>query len=117
MTDRPDILNEPGKWAIVPVEPTPELVGAWYRHKNGFHWYNEPAPEDTSDYGAYRAMLAASPSPTTLADIVGYVGELEGRLAEAERVIGRLIEVYGTMEDGDGEPCPDIAAARAWRDK
>jgi hypothetical protein len=48
----------------VPVEPTPEMLGAWYRYKNGHHWPDEPPPRDTSDYGAYRAMLAAAPAPS-----------------------------------------------------
>jgi hypothetical protein len=48
-------------YVLVPVEPTPEMVGAWYRYKNGHHFPDEPAPEDTSDYGAYRAMLSARP--------------------------------------------------------
>ena len=42
-------------------EPTPEIIGAWWRVKNGHHFHDEPAPTDTSDYAAYRAMLAASP--------------------------------------------------------
>jgi hypothetical protein len=49
-------------WKLVPIEPTPEMLGAWYRYKNGHHWPDEPPPRDTSDYGAYRAMLAASPN-------------------------------------------------------
>lgn len=44
---------------IVPIEATPVIVGAWYRHKNGFHFHDDPAPTDTSDYGAYRAMIEA----------------------------------------------------------
>lgn len=45
---------------IVPVEPTPEMISAWYRHKDGFHFVGEELPRDTSDYGAYRAMIQAS---------------------------------------------------------
>ncbi|MBY3432829.1 hypothetical protein HFN89_01395 [Rhizobium laguerreae] len=51
----------PQGWQLVPKEPYPEVVGAWWRYKNGFHYHDEPEPEDTSDYGAYRAMLAAMP--------------------------------------------------------
>jgi hypothetical protein len=50
-------------WKLVPVEPLPEMVAAWNRYKNGHHWPDEPPPKDTSDYGAYRAMISASPSP------------------------------------------------------
>lgn len=51
----------PEGWKLVPLEPKPEMLGAWYRYKNGHHWPDEPVPPDTSDYGAYRAMLAAAP--------------------------------------------------------
>lgn len=51
----------PEGWKLVPLEPKPEMLGAWYRYKNGHHWPDEPEPPDTSDYGAYRAMLAAAP--------------------------------------------------------
>lgn len=53
----------PDGWRLVPVEPLPEMLGAWYRYKSGHHFHDEPPPRDTSDYGAYRAMLAAAPSP------------------------------------------------------
>lgn len=45
---------------LVPKEPTPEMLGAWYRYKNGHYFHGEEPPRDTSDVGAYRAMLAAS---------------------------------------------------------
>ena len=50
-------------YAIVPKDPQPEMIGAWYRHKNGFHYHGRPEPTDTSDYGAYRAMIKAAPDP------------------------------------------------------
>lgn len=49
-------------WVLVPKEPTPKMLGAWYSYKNGYHCADEPTPRDTSDVGAYRAMLAAAPS-------------------------------------------------------
>lgn len=51
-------------WRLVPVEPTPEMLGAWYRYKNGHRWPGEEPARDTSDYGAYRAMLSAAPKVT-----------------------------------------------------
>lgn len=51
----------PEGWKLVPLEPKLEMLGAWYRYKNGHHWPDEPEPPDTSDYGAYRAMLAVAP--------------------------------------------------------
>lgn len=63
-------VGVPEGWKLVPVEPTPEMIGAWYRYKNGHHWPDDPAPEDTSDYGAYRAMLAASPTPPADAALI-----------------------------------------------
>jgi hypothetical protein len=47
---------------LVPRHPTPEMLGAWYRYKSGHHFLDETAPADTSDVGAYAAMLAAAPS-------------------------------------------------------
>lgn len=55
--------GESGEWVMVPREPMPEMISAWYRVKNGHHFHDEPAPTDTSDYAAYRAMIAASPPP------------------------------------------------------
>lgn len=51
----------PEDWQLVPKQPYPEVVGAWYRYKSGHHFHDELPPTDTSDYGAYRAMLAAMP--------------------------------------------------------
>lgn len=59
-----EAVKVPDGWQLVPKEPTPNMTGAWYQYKNGHHWPEEPPPRDTSDYGAYRAMLAAAPSPT-----------------------------------------------------
>ncbi|MCV9964168.1 hypothetical protein OIU34_19990 [Pararhizobium sp. BT-229] len=55
------VATFPEGWQLVPKEPYPEVVGAWWRYKNGHHFHDEPVPTDTSDYGAYRAMLAAMP--------------------------------------------------------
>lgn len=52
-------LKEAGM-VILPEKPTPEMLGAWYRYKSGFRYQGEPAATDTSDYGAYAAMLAAA---------------------------------------------------------
>lgn len=52
----------PDGWVAVPRNPYPEMLGAWYRYKSGFHFHDEPPPPDTSDVGAYAAMLAALPS-------------------------------------------------------
>lgn len=55
----PDMIIPEG-YALVPLEPTPDAVGAWYRVKNGFHFADEPAPDDTNDFAAYRALIAAA---------------------------------------------------------
>lgn len=57
-----DIVRPTG-WRVVPEEATVEMIAAWYKHKHGFHFHDEPPPQGTSCMGAYRAMLAASPSP------------------------------------------------------
>lgn len=44
---------------VAPLEPTPEMLAAWYKVKNGFHYHHESPPTDTSDVAAYRALLAA----------------------------------------------------------
>lgn len=52
----------PDGWKLVPVEPTPEMLGAFWRQKNnGTQEIGETGPH-TDDYSAYRAMLAASPT-------------------------------------------------------
>ena len=48
---------------VVPVEADVKLIGEWYRYKNGHNFADEPLPRDTSDVGAWRAMLAAFKSP------------------------------------------------------
>lgn len=60
--------GEKGDFVLVPREPTPEMIGAFWRVKNGHHFSDEPEPSDTSDYTAYRAMLAVSPSPDLITD-------------------------------------------------
>lgn len=71
------------EWRIVPSDPTPEMLGAWYRYKNGHHWPDEPPPRDTSDYGAYRAMLAAAPSSALRHAEPVAVKALEWKVVEA----------------------------------
>jgi len=59
------MLNEPTEaegYVLVPINPTPEMLAAWYKIKNGFHYHDEPPPTDTSDVAAYRALLAAARS-------------------------------------------------------
>ncbi|MCE6958383.1 hypothetical protein LAZ40_04840 [Cereibacter sphaeroides] len=46
-------------YAIVPLQPTPEAVGAWHRIRNGHHFHDEPEPtaDERCDYAAYRALV------------------------------------------------------------
>lgn len=53
------------RWVLVPLEPTPEAVAAWWRVKNGHHYSDEPEPTDTSDYAAYRALVRAASQGVT----------------------------------------------------
>lgn len=48
-------------YAVVPREPTPEMVGAFWRVKNTGSTEPGETGDDRSDYAAYRAMIAASP--------------------------------------------------------
>ena len=46
---------------VVPRNMDVGMIGAWYRYKNGHRFHDEEPARDTSDVGAYQAMLAASP--------------------------------------------------------
>jgi hypothetical protein len=60
-TPAPDTVSVPRGWKLVPEEPTPEMIGAWWRQKNtGTQVLGATGP-DSSDYDAYRAMLANAP--------------------------------------------------------
>ena len=54
-------IETSGTHRVVPTNAWPEMLGAWYRHKNGFVFAGDPPATDTSDAGAYRAMLSAAP--------------------------------------------------------
>ena len=72
---RPTILDQ--DVVIVPMKADVGMLGAWYRYKNGHHWPDEDPPRDTSDVGAYAAMLAASPHADAWAEVRAYVCWLE----------------------------------------
>lgn len=55
----------PDGWKLVPVEPTPEMLGAFWRQKNCGTQEVGERDQHTDDYSAYRAMLAASPTVET----------------------------------------------------
>jgi hypothetical protein len=60
------VIGAGGGWKLVPVEPTPEMLAAFWRQKNvGTQTIGpiDTSTMDCSDYAAYRAMLAAAPSP------------------------------------------------------
>ena len=80
----------------VPAEATPEMLGAWYRYKSGFHFPDEPPPADTSDVGAYRAMLAASPEPPA-----EEVETLRERVKELTAALYEIANRAGNMCDDD----------------
>jgi hypothetical protein len=50
-------------WVLVPAEPMPEMVAAWWRVKNTGSTEPGETGEDRSDCAAYRAMIAAAPQP------------------------------------------------------
>lgn len=50
---------EQAGFVVVPVQPLPEMTAAWYRYKNGHRFAGEEPARDTSDYGAYAAMIEA----------------------------------------------------------
>ncbi|NTG07185.1 hypothetical protein [Rhizobium rhizogenes] len=55
--------GEPVGWQLVPKAMDVKMIGAWYRYKNGWHSHDDPVPRDTSDTGAWAALLAAAPPP------------------------------------------------------
>ncbi len=55
--------NEGQDLVLVPREPMPEMVAAWWRVKNTGSTEPGERGEDRSDYAAYRAMIAAAPAP------------------------------------------------------
>lgn len=72
----------PEGWKLVPVEPTPEMLGAFWRQKNcGTQEVGDRGPH-TDDYSAYRAMLAAS---TTVEAGQKTWGQWERALQDKER--------------------------------
>jgi hypothetical protein len=112
---RAEAQGVPKGWRLVPVEPCVEMLSAFWRVKNGHHFHDEPPPEDTSDYAAYRAMLSAAPladgggTPSTLGGSEASTGTtqdpqpVDKDLAEevARIVDGIRLEL---LEDDDGNP-------------
>ncbi len=58
------VEDRPEGWVLVPREPRPEMIAAFWRIKNRGSLDVEATGEDRSDYAAYRAMLSASPRPS-----------------------------------------------------
>ena len=92
-----------GEAVVVPVEPTPNMVSAWYRTKNGFHFPGDPVPADTSDYAAYRAMLAAAPA-----------SDLEQVIRERDEAVRLLREVLPPVLCGEGWQLSDDDGSHQW---
>ena len=71
LVDRIDAARDEGRravvggdWVLVPREPTEAMTRAWWQS----HFSDDPVPGGRSDADAYRAMLAAAPSPVTSAE-------------------------------------------------
>jgi hypothetical protein len=75
-------------WVLVPREPMPEMLAAWYGHKNGHHFHGDPKPTDTSDYGAYAAMLKAAPA----------IPRGDKTFTDAARVIDALSDAFFSLK-------------------
>jgi len=69
-------MTEPVKWKLVPVEPTPEMIAAFWRQKNTGTQELGSWGDETSDYDAYRAMISASPAEALPSQTSGAVREL-----------------------------------------
>lgn len=137
----PDLLarlREEG-WMLVPREPTPEMLGAFWRVKNGHHFADEPEPTDTSDYAAYRAMISASPARAVLTPLkkeegVSSAAQSDAQSApvsEAAALLERLRPLIEAANEPPPKPLPeqdsrvgeamagqaDAAARNAWRSR
>lgn len=55
--------TQPDEWVLVPRAMHVDMISAFWRVKNGFHFHDEPPPSDRSDLAAYEAMIAARPTP------------------------------------------------------
>lgn len=99
MTDRPAILNAHEAFVVVPAEATHEMMQAGQDQRNA------KALFDLNDaFHVSRAMLAARPDPTALADVVRYVEELEAEraftLSDASRLLKKQ-DVQGACAHPD----------------
>lgn len=99
---------------LVPIEPLPEMLGAFWRVKNGHHYHDEPAPTDRSDYAAYRAMLSASPTPPAPAAPAGMVEGWQP-ISTAPKD-GTKVDLWIVDQDGEGWRMPDAAWHGEWID-
>ena len=64
MTTMP-VNPTPAEGVVVPLEPMPEMLAAFWRQKNTGSQVPGETGDDRSDYAAYRAMLAARPAAPT----------------------------------------------------
>ena len=78
---RPTILDL--DLVVVPAQADVGMLGAWYRYKNGHRFAGEEPARDTSDVGAYSAMLSASPYHTAWDDVRKYIEGLEREYADS----------------------------------
>lgn len=78
----------PAEGVVVPLEPMPEMLAAFWRQKNTGSQVPGETGDDRSDYAAYRAMLAARPAaPTQSAAQTGEVERLRDALVQADLTI------------------------------
>ena len=102
---RPTVLDM--DLVVVPSKADVGMLGAWYRYKSGHRFAGEEPARDTSDVGAYSAMLSASPYPTAWEDVRKYVEGLEARLVAVAGPcsLGVGCEQYGVCyADAHGKP-------------
>jgi hypothetical protein len=59
----------PAGWRLVPARIPPEMIGAFWRVKNGHHFHDEPRPTDMSDSAACAAMIAAAPPAPMMTEV------------------------------------------------
>jgi len=91
------------KVKVVPCEPLPEMVGAFWRQKNtGSQEPGRISFDYRDDYSAYRAMLSASPD-------TGYVAV---RREDAHK-IERMLDYYFTKHPTDDDERQALDRLRA----
>ena len=88
----------PAEGVVVPLEPMPEMLAAFWRQKNTGSQVPGETGDDRSDYAAYRAMLAARPAAANPATILSLATLIEAQAAEIEGLTGAIPDLFSVIK-------------------